>query len=51
MKFSIITVSYNSEKTIEETIQSVISQSHKDYEYILVDGGSTDNTLKGPSLV
>ena len=46
MKFSIITVSYNSEKTIEETIQSVISQSYKDYEYILVDGGSTDNTLK-----
>ena len=46
MKFSIITVSYNSENTIEETIQSVISQSYKDYEYILVDGGSTDNTLK-----
>lgn len=45
MKFSIVTVSYNSEKTIEETIRSVIFQSCKDYEYILVDGGSTDNTL------
>ena len=46
MKFSIVTVSFNSEKTIEETIQSVISQTYKNYEYILVDGGSFDNTLK-----
>ena len=46
MKFSIVTVSFNSEKTIEETIQSVISQTYKNYEYIFVDGGSFDNTLK-----
>lgn len=46
MKFSIITVSFNSEKTIEETIKSVVSQTYKDFEYILVDGGSSDNTVK-----
>lgn len=42
--FSIITVAYNSERTIERTIKSVLSQSHKNFEYIIVDGGSTDNT-------
>ena len=46
MKVSIITVSLNSEKTIEKTINSVISQDHKNIEYIIVDGGSKDNTLK-----
>ena len=46
MKFSIVTVSFNSEKTIEETIKSVVSQTYKDFEYILVDGGSSDNTLE-----
>lgn len=46
MKISIVTVSLNSEKTIEETIKSVICQTYKDFEYILVDGGSSDNTVK-----
>ena len=46
MKVSIITVCYNSEKTIEKTIRSVLSQNYKDYEYIVIDGNSTDNTLK-----
>ncbi|AVF67399.1 glycosyltransferase [Vibrio harveyi] len=44
MKVSIITVCYNSSATIEDTIKSVKSQTYKDIEYIIVDGGSTDNT-------
>lgn len=46
MKVSIITVCYNSQKTIENTIKSVLSQSYKNYEYIIIDGGSTDNTIQ-----
>lgn len=44
MKISIITVTYNSEKTLEETVKSVISQDYMNIEYIIVDGGSTDGT-------
>lgn len=43
-KFSIITIAFNSEKTIERTIKSVLSQTYIDYEYIIVDGGSKDST-------
>lgn len=46
MEVSIITVCYNSEKTIERTIQSVLNQTYQDYEYIIVDGASTDKTLE-----
>ncbi|MDB9384399.1 glycosyltransferase family 2 protein [Nodularia spumigena CS-584] len=42
---SIITVVFNGEKYIEQTIQSVINQSYKNIEYIIIDGGSTDKTL------
>lgn len=45
MKFSIITITYNSEKYLREAIQSVLSQVYPDLEYIIVDGGSTDGTL------
>lgn len=45
MKFSLITICYNSEKTIERTLKSVLNQSYKDYEYIIVDGASSDATL------
>jgi glycosyltransferase involved in cell wall biosynthesis len=44
LKISIITVTYNSEATLEETILSVISQNHPEKEYIIIDGGSTDGT-------
>jgi len=44
MKISIITVSYNSAKTIESTIQSVLNQDYHDIEYIIIDGSSTDGT-------
>ena len=45
MLFTIITVCYNSEKTIERTIQSVLHQTCQNYEYIIVDGASTDGTM------
>lgn len=45
MKISIITVSYNSAKTIETTFASMLNQTYDNIEYIVIDGGSTDNTL------
>ena len=45
MKISIITVCYNSAKTIEKTFKSVESQTYKNIEYIVVDGESSDATL------
>jgi glycosyltransferase involved in cell wall biosynthesis len=46
MKISIITVAYNSAKTIRDTIQSVAIQSYSDIEYIIIDGGSEDDTIE-----
>ena len=45
MKISIITASYNSGKTIRHTVESVLRQTYPDFEYIVVDGGSTDNSI------
>ena len=45
MKVSIITISFNANKTIEKTLKSVEGQSHQNIEHIIVDGGSKDNTL------
>ena len=43
--FSIITATYNSEKTLERTIKSVLNQSYSNFEYIIIDGNSSDKTL------
>lgn len=45
MKISIITATYNSEKTLSICMDSVLNQSYSDIEYILVDGESTDETI------
>lgn len=42
---SIITIVYNGEKYLEETIQSILRQTYDNIEYIIIDGGSTDTTL------
>ena len=43
--FSIITVVYNNVRDIEHTLKSVVSQTYKHVEYIVIDGLSTDGTL------
>ena len=45
MKISIITATYNSAATIQDTMESVLGQSHQDFEHIIVDGASADKTL------
>ena len=45
MKISIITVCFNANKTIEQTIISVLSQTYHNIEYIIIDGGSVDGTI------
>ena len=45
MKISIITATFNSSKTVAATIESLLKQDYKDFEHIIVDGLSKDNTL------
>ena len=45
MKISLITVCYNSEKTVEDTLKSVLQQNYENYEYIVIDGKSKDHTI------
>lgn len=44
MKYSIITINYNNKEGLRKTIESVVNQSCKDFEYIVIDGGSTDGS-------
>ena len=44
-EFSIITITYNAASVIEPTLQSVLEQTYTNYEYLLIDGGSKDNTV------
>ena len=44
MKMSVITATWNSALTLEDTIESLIAQDYPDIEYIIVDGSSTDST-------
>ena len=46
MKISVITVTFNSAKTVRDTIESVLKQQYKDYEYLVIDGGSKDETVE-----
>lgn len=45
LKISIITVCYNSVEYLEDAVESVLSQDYDNFEYIIIDGGSTDGTL------
>lgn len=46
MKISIITATFNSGATLRDTMESVLGQSYQDYEMLIIDGGSTDDTKK-----
>ncbi len=45
MRYSIITINYNNKEGLAQTIESVLYQTNKDYEYIIIDGGSTDGSV------
>lgn len=45
-KFSIITVTYNAASVIEPTLQSIVAQTYRNFEFLLIDGGSSDGTVE-----
>lgn len=45
MKLSIITINYNNSEGLRKTMESVLSQTYKDFEYVVVDGASTDSSM------
>lgn len=45
IKISIVTICFNSAKTIEETIKSVLAQGYDNLDYVIIDGASTDGTM------
>ena len=47
--FSIITVVKNNEQQINKTIKSVVNQTYKNFEYLIIDGKSTDHTISNIS--
>ena len=51
MKFSVITVCYNNRDGLEKTIESVICQTYKDYEFIVIGGESKDGTKRAARTI
>lgn len=46
LRISVIMATYNAEKTVEKTIKSIITQTYKNIEFIIIDGGSKDKTIE-----
>ena len=46
MKFTVITINYNNADGLRQTILSVVGQTCDDYEYVIIDGGSTDGSVE-----
>ena len=45
MRYSIITINYNNEEGLRHTIESIVCQTYTDFEFIIIDGGSTDGSV------